>query len=99
MKKLFPSELSTFGTCFVATATYEDGTAPEVQLLRVYRDTVLRSSFTGRCLIRLYYLVGPYAAWIVSRSPALRSFVRPVLDRVVTAIERRTGLERSHFVA
>lgn len=41
--------------CFFATAIYQDIHAPEVQLLRRFRDEILVKNFSGRIFIALYY--------------------------------------------
>jgi hypothetical protein len=81
--------------CFVATATYGDEDAIEVRFLRLFRDHVLATRWTGRMLIVLYYRLGPYLAWIVERAPVLRRLARWCLDRAVIQIESRTSLSRA----
>lgn len=83
--------------CFVATATYGDEDRIEVQLLRAYRDTILRRSAVGRIAIRCYYRFGPYLAAVVERHAALKTVARRVLDRVVNHIEKATALRRDRF--
>lgn len=62
--------------CFIATACYGDYDAPEVRLLRRYRDEVLQQSIPGRLFIRLYYFFSPsWAIWL-SRSGKGRQWVR-----------------------
>lgn len=41
--------------CFIATAVYGDINAPEVEVLREFRDNVLRESGLGRMAIDFYY--------------------------------------------
>lgn len=65
--------------CFVATACYGDYDAPEVRVLRQYRDQVLNRSRTGRLGIRLYYSISPPLAARIGRSPRLRAFIRRYL--------------------
>lgn len=69
--------------CFIATAVGCEG--QDLQALRDFRDQHLLGSPTGRFLCRAYYLVGPFAAMILQRSPLLRSPVR----RLVLAIADR----------
>ena len=76
-----------FISCFVASAVYESYDAPEVLTLQAYRDAVLLPTFVGRCLVRVYYLVGPTLAWLPLHCPwvrgALKQFVfSPLLWRV-----------------
>ena len=83
-------ELSdTYGNCFVATAVYGSYNAPEVYILRQFRDSFLRTNFLGRGFIKLYYIIGPTLANITKRLPLLRSLVKSLLDRFVYLLKRR----------
>jgi ribosomal protein L7/L12 len=75
--------------CFIATAAYGDATAPEVCVLRRYRDTVLDRSACGRALIRGYYRVSPQLADWLSGSETWRRRARRLLAPVVTYCRRR----------
>ncbi|HEX2629785.1 MAG TPA: CFI-box-CTERM domain-containing protein, partial [Chitinophagaceae bacterium] len=60
--------------CFVATACYGDYDAPEVVVLRKYRDDVLGKTFLGRMFIRIYYKVSPSLANMIARSGRAKRF-------------------------
>ena len=75
--------------CFVATAVYGDPCCPQIDLLRRFRDVVLRPSCFGRWLIDVYYRRGPGWARIVRRHPPLQRWVRTVLDRIVSLLATR----------
>ncbi len=45
--------------CFIASAVFEDPEAPEVLILRQFRDQRLKRSSVGRGLVRLYETVSP----------------------------------------
>jgi len=62
--------------CFVATAVYGSPMAPEVQVLRDFRDEVLCRTELGRALIWLYVRIGPLGARALERRPGLKPFVR-----------------------
>jgi hypothetical protein len=62
--------------CFIATACYSDFNAPEVLVLRQYRDEKLMQTSSGKIFVSFYYLVSPPLANIISHSDILKSFVR-----------------------
>ena len=70
------------GSCFVATAVYEDYDHPQVIRLRAFRDHFLSGSALGRILITIYYVVGPYLAILPTRSRVTKRLLRLMLDRL-----------------
>lgn len=76
--------------CFVATAAW-DSSAGEVELLRRYRDTVLLATRRGRGFVRLYYVLGPLPARLISRQANARRAARALLRPVVRHAHRRLG--------
>ncbi len=69
--------------CFVATAAYGSALAPEVAVLRRFRDGVLLRTGTGRRLVRFYYSVSPSAAAQIARSTTGRALARLLLRPIV----------------
>jgi len=63
-------------TCFIATACYGSPMAPEVGLLREFRDLALIRSAEGRAFVRGYYRVSPAIAMFLRRHQRARFFVR-----------------------
>lgn len=75
------------GGCFVATAVYGVD-APQAEALRVFRDSRMMPSASGRLAIRLYYwLSPPLATWIRGTS-VRQSFARQLFDPVVRLVRR-----------
>ena len=72
-----------FGWCFVASAVYGSVDAPQVVVLRRFRDNTLRRSWPGRTFIKVYYRMSPPVANALSRRPYLRQQVRSILDVLV----------------
>ena len=70
------------GSCFIATAVYEDYDHPQVIRLRAFRDHFLSGSIFGRLLIKIYYSVGPYLAILPTRSRVTKRLLRLILDRL-----------------
>lgn len=80
--------------CNVATAAHGDLDAPEVVLLRRYRDQRLRPTRAGRLFIRLYYRVGPLGAALINRFPRLRAPARRALGPAVWWARRSVDVYR-----
>jgi hypothetical protein len=76
--------------CFVATACYGTEDAPEVLVLRRFRDEVLVCSAIGRWLIEWYYTVSPGFARYLSKHPVMAKAIRAsILGPVVKWLEKR----------
>lgn len=84
------------GGCFIATAAYDSAFAPEVVLLRQFRDDVLLTSALGRFLVQGYYAVSPHIAKPIARIPLLKTTVRKrLLDPIVRLLTSRIGRNAS----
>jgi hypothetical protein len=74
--QVFATDIQGFlreSNCFVATASYRNGRAEGVMLLRKFRDEILSSTEFGRDFIGWYYQYGPIAAnWLIDH-PIFRS--------------------------
>lgn len=81
------------GPCFVATAVFEDEAAPEVVILRRWRDERLARRRGGRVLIGIYGWVGPRAAALPRHSPALRACLRGLFRRCATWLDPKQSQE------
>ena len=71
--------------CFVATAVYGDVNAPQVEVLREFRDNVLKDYTLGRAFVEFYYSgAGQRAAqFIEEKLPAAIPVIRKGLDFLV----------------
>ena len=74
--------VSSPGACFLATVAFEDG-APELEVLRAFRDRVLVRSVPGRSFIAWYYRAGPALAAFVAQRPRLKRATRSALAFLV----------------
>jgi hypothetical protein len=79
----------TAPACFVATVAFEDADAPELDVLRRFRDDVLSRTMTGRAFTTWYYRHGPALAAVVAPRPRLKAVTRRALSGVVAWLERR----------
>lgn len=75
--------------CFVATAIYGSYDAPQVLVLRNYRDNYLKNKLWGRGFITLYYKIGPLLAMLIQRQSTLRKFSRLILDNLVKKLSKK----------
>lgn len=79
----FSSEPAANKACFIATAACGSAMAPEVELLRGFRDEVLARRAMGRAFVSFYDRWSPpLAGWIAGRNLARKvvraSFIRPL---------------------
>ena len=70
--------------CFIATELWGES-ADETQLLRSFRDAVLRRHPFGRVLIRAYYRLSPAIAGYIAAHPRARLFAKFLFVPVITA--------------
>jgi hypothetical protein len=69
--------------CFVATAAYGSKLANDVEMLRSFRDRLLRRTVLGELAVETYYTFGPTVAGVVGESDLLRATARELLAPVV----------------
>jgi len=75
--------------CYIATACYGSYDAPELLILRQYRDERLAKNYWGRLAISFYYRCSPYLASTLKSNQALGNFIRRyLLDNIVRMLEK-----------
>jgi len=77
------------GGCYVATSIYGSYEAPEVLILRRWRDKNLARTATGRAFIRFYYAVSPALVRKVGNRRWFSIPTRKVLDTFTQHLTRR----------
>ena len=75
--------------CFVATACFGSPEAPQVVVLRNFRDDVLMHREWGKWLTCLYYRISPAAAAFLRRHLHLRTLVRVLIVTPVVTLASR----------
>lgn len=80
------------GGCYVATSVYGDYDAPQVLVLRRWRDDALSRTGVGRAFISTYYAVSPHLVRAVGGRRWFSVPARVVLNRLVQSLDRpRSG--------
>jgi tetratricopeptide (TPR) repeat protein len=74
---------ATSSGCFVATACFGSYDAPEVLVLRQFREQRMSQTMLGRATIRFYYKIGPYGAKLIDHSSTLKALVRAIVLRPI----------------
>jgi hypothetical protein len=72
--------------CFVATAAYGSFLAADVDMLRRFRDLMLKQTAFGELAVETYYTFGPALSGLIGESDLLRATARDVLEPVVTRV-------------
>lgn len=74
--------------CYIATAVYGSYSAPEVIVLRRFRDCYLRKHFLGRGFIKIYYFASPTIARWLNNKEHFNRAVRSMLNRFVSYLQK-----------
>lgn len=73
-------------SCFVATAVFGNTYAPEVLVLREFRDQYLEKTFLGQVFIEAYYFAAPSLGRFITRKSFVAKFLRPILRQLTEFI-------------
>lgn len=76
--------------CFIATAAYGTPTAPEIEVLRKFRDKTLLQNDFGRKFVEFYYQTSPPAADFISEHPLVKETTRILLVEPVVKVIKLT---------
>jgi hypothetical protein len=82
--------------CFIATAAYGTETAPELTILRDFRDQVLLDNAVGSGFVDAYYKLSPPVADFIAENDLSRAIVREMfVDPVVHLVRWSQALWRA----
>lgn len=73
--------------CFIASVCYGEYDAPEVLILREFRDVKLLNSKTGKIFVKVYYSISPFIARKISKCDLLKKMIRsyilkPIIKKI-----------------
>lgn len=76
--------------CFIATAVYGTPLAPEIDILRDFRDEVLLKNALGKDFVKWYYKNSPPAADFIAEHSMVRLIVREATIKPIVKIVEST---------
>ena len=82
------STKSSKGRCFIATAAYGTPCAPEINVLRKWRDEGLTTNKSGQLFVKFYYIISPPVAKFISKSALLKKGVRLILKPFINHLSK-----------
>ena len=85
------------GACYVATCVYGSYEAPQVWVLRRYRDQILSASLLGRAFVRLYYFLSPKIVDTIGKYGWFKSNAKKILDHFVNFLVDRGMKDSPYF--
>jgi len=77
--------------CYIATMAYGSYDAPEVLVLRRFRDEKLSKTFLGRVFIANYYAFSPLLVKFVRKTGIAEKFIRKKLDGFVGRLKAKNN--------
>ena len=75
--------------CYIATAVYGSYDAPEVLILRHYRDYSLKKTEAGRMFIKIYYALSPTIANKLKKANLFNRWIKIILNKWVKHLHRK----------
>lgn len=77
--------------CYIATMAYGSYEAPEVLVLRRFRDEKLNKTFMGRVFIANYYAFSPLLVKFVKKTGIAERLIRRKLDGFVNRLRKKNN--------
>ena len=82
---------SSDSKCFIATAAFGSSMAPDVMVLRQFRDRYLKTNALGQMFVDAYYSVSPPIANFIAQHDTLRAATRAVLSPIIFTVKYPLG--------
>jgi hypothetical protein len=83
---------AAFASCYIATMVYGSYDAPEVLVLRRFRDDKLAPYLLGRLCIKLYYSFSPGFVYVFKNNKSVNKFIKLMLDKLVRKLREKAVL-------
>lgn len=83
-----PSPRSDGGFCYIATMVYRNSEAPEVLILKKFRDAYLDKFSFGRMFIRAYYKYSPRFVERFKNNERVNKTIRYLLDSIIKILPK-----------
>lgn len=90
-------QLAKDSRCYIATMVYGSYDAPEVLVLRRFRDEQLKPYFFGSVFIKLYYTFSPAFVFVFRNNKSVNSFIKSILDKWVQKLIVKHGRMERNF--
>jgi hypothetical protein len=81
------SKKASSGGCYIATMVYGSYDAPEVLILRKYRDSVLAQRAIGKVFIKYYYRLSPVFVARYKNNMTIHAIAKRLLDSIVRRLK------------
>lgn len=79
-----------YGGCYIATVAYGSYDAPQVLILRDFRDSYLDTRSWGQKFIHVYYKCSPYIASKLMGKARINAVLRIILNKVISIWVKRS---------
>jgi hypothetical protein len=74
--------------CFIATAAFGTPMAKEINVLRRFRDSKIKSNAIGRNFVDLYYDLSPPLAQVIAQNKNMKALVRLALKPIIRFLDK-----------
>ncbi len=75
--------------CFIATCVYGSYSAPEVKILKNFRDQVLLKNHAGQLFVNLYYAISPKIVAFIDNKQKIKSILKnAIIDPLVIYLKK-----------